>query len=106
MQINEYREVRDYLENLIDNEEKKFFSRDTENFYKKYKVEFYPIAMTNACDEVFFLVLRFKEYGIYFNDVEEVFGICEIHDNKCINGAEFFDNLAPTIGKLMDFDSL
>ena len=40
-----------------------------------------------------------EDYGIYFNDIEECFGICKIENNECYKCAEFYDNLAPTVRK-------
>lgn len=101
MKISEYGEVKKYLFNLM-KEEENSFKKSIEIFYNKYKIEFRSVYIQNFYDENFFLVLEYGNYGIYFNDIEESYGICKLHNNDCILYAEFFDNLSPTIQKLMN----
>jgi len=95
-------EVEKYLCNLIEKEEK-LFNKNIKQFYYEYKIVFTPIFFPTFYKENFFLVLKFKNFGIYYNDIEEDFGICRIDNDECVKYAEFFDDLTPTIQKFKDF---
>ncbi len=90
------------LKNEI-NEEEKYFNNNIKQFYNEYKIVFTPIYFPSFYKENFFLVLKFKNFGIYHNDIEENFGICRIDNNECIKYAEFFDDITPTIQKFKNF---
>jgi len=87
------------LTDLLQIEENQFFQDDEEKiFYLTHKI---PLKSYHfiADDEPFYLVFQIGMYGIYFNDIEETFGICKIVNNQCNDSAEFFDYLAPTVRK-------
>jgi len=99
MRQNEIESIRLFLTDLLKIEENQFFKDDEEKiFYLTHKI---PLKSYHfiADDEPFYLVFQIGTHGIYFNDIEETFGICKIVNNQCNNSAEFFDYLAPTVRK-------
>lgn len=98
---NEINEVEIYLNNLIKIEEKSF-DKNIKQFYDENKIHFILISFPSFYKEDFFLILKFLDYGIYYNDIEDTFGICKINNNQCLKYAEFFDDLSPTIQKFKD----
>ncbi len=88
------------LTNLLKEEENLYFQNDEEKlFYLTYKIPFISYRFTQIYNEPFYIIFQMEDYGIYFNDIEETFGICKIENNECHKCAEFYDNLAPTVRK-------
>ena len=98
---NEIDEIKQYLSNLI-KKEKDYFDEGIKRFFDKYKID-YTLIYFPFYKENFYLILKFKNYGIYFNDIEEYFGICKIYNNECQKYADIDDNLSTTIKKLIEF---
>jgi len=99
MHKNEQNNIEKYLNKHLMNEENCLFNEDVKIFYNHNKIKFELINFSNFYQEDFFIILKIDKYAIYFNDVEECFGICEIKKNECIKYADFFDTLAPTVQK-------
>jgi len=99
MCLDEINEVKEYLIKIIE-KEKLIFDKRELSFYYKNKINFIPIFFENFYDEYFFVILKFNKFYIYYNDIEEIFGICEINNGKVVTSMEFFDDLYPTIKKL------
>ena len=95
--------IIDYINQLIIKEESSF-SIKVRNFWSKYCCKPSKIHFKIE-EEYFYIVLRYKNFAIYFNDIEEVFGICILDKDICTKNAEFYDNLNPTILKLLEIDS-
>ena len=88
------------LTDLLKEEENLYFQNDEEKlFYLTYKIPFVSYQFTQIYNETFYIIFQMEDYGIYFNDIEETFGICKIENNECCKYAEFYDNLAPTVRK-------
>jgi len=100
MYKSEVNDVKDYLIGLL-KEEEKLLSKGTNKFYNKYSIPIVPINFPTYKED-FYLLLQYLDYGIYFNDVEEFFGICKIKDNQCSKSAEYYDSLNATVIKLME----
>ena len=98
---NEINDVKDYLNNVLKKEEQ-LLNEKTKTFYYKYKIPLIPIFFPIFYKEDFFLILKYLNYGIYYNDIEETFGICKIVNNKCFKYADFSDNLNATINKFQE----
>ena len=100
---NEVDDVKKYLLSLI-KEEEKSLDKDVKNFYIKHKIapKIIKIRYFENTYEPFFLILKFKNYGIYFNDIEETFGICRVTGDNCLEHSEYYDNLKPTLVKFID----
>lgn len=99
MREHETESIKLHLTNLLKIEESKYFENKEEKiFYLEHKVPLIAHYFT-VQNEPFYLIFKTKGYGIYFNDIEEGFGICKIDNEKCKKYAEFFDNLAPTVRK-------
>ena len=105
LRTDEFEEVRSYLNKLLI-KERVLFDADGLAFYDHNRSVYKPILFRNGYNEHFFVILSYKEYGIYFNDIEESFGICKLDGGVCQAYAEYFDNLAPTIHKLMELLNL
>ena len=96
---NEIESMKLVLTDLLQIEENQFFQDDEEKiFYLTHKTPLISYHFV-ADNEPFYLVFQIDKYGIYFNDIEETFGICKIVNNECNDSAEFFDYLAPTVRK-------
>ncbi|SFV57757.1 hypothetical protein MNB_SV-3-1396 [hydrothermal vent metagenome] len=100
MRKNEIETVKLFLIDLLKIEENQYFKNNEEKiFYLKHKVSFTPYNFT-FYDEPFYIICQINNWGIYYNDIEETFGICKIVNNECNESVEFFDNLAPTVRKI------
>jgi len=75
MYNNEREEVREYLKGIMQNEIDMLTDKNKEK-YKKYMIEFKPVYSLDN-NEYFYLVAQNGEKGVYFNDIEESFGIFE-----------------------------
>jgi hypothetical protein len=98
MQKYEFDDVKIYLKNILLEEE-----MESENivFFKENFVDFIPLEFNYLGNsEFFFIIIKIDEYAIYFNDIEEDFGICKIYNQKCTEYAEYYSYLNPTISKL------
>ena len=93
--------VLSYLKTVL-NKEEKLLDKRVKNFYSKYRINITPIFFSVMYKENFYLLLKYLDYGIYFNDIENSFGICKIKDNKCVKYAEFFDSLNATLIKFQE----
>lgn len=100
MYKSEINDVKDYLIGLLQ-EEEKLLSKEANKFYNKYSIPIIPIYCPTYKED-FYLLLQYLDYGIYFNDVEEFFGICKIKNNQCLKNAEFYDSLNATVMKFME----
>ena len=99
---NAEEETKKYLTDLLRKEENIIEQRFLE-FYKKYKIQPFPISFKDSKEDFLLLLNYNNKLGIYFNDIEEFFGICRIKDNVCYDNSEFYDSLNPTIQKLFEF---
>ena len=96
---DEIETIKLYLTDLLKIEENKYFQDNTEKiYYLTHKIPLVAYHFT-ADNEPFYILLQVDNYAIYFNDIEECFGICKIDNNECDKAAEFFDYLAPTVRK-------
>lgn len=97
---NEIEITKSQLTDLLKLEEHLYFKDDEEKiFYLTHKIPFISYLFTQIDNEPFYIIFQMEDYGIYFNDIEECFGICKIENNECYKCAEFYDNLAPTVRK-------
>ncbi len=101
MHTSDFNDVQQYLDTIIA-DGKRLFNLETLSFYEKNKIPYSPILFDGFYDEYFYLVFSYKEFGIYFNDIEETFGICKLDGNSCQKYIEFFDDLAPTVQKFQN----
>jgi hypothetical protein len=102
MKNNEEKEVEEYLKKLI-SKELSFFDDDKLEFYSMCKINFKKARFERYPNEKFFVLMMHSKYGIYFNDIEEGFGICKFFNEKCIMHAEFSnDTLYGTIERFQE----
>lgn len=99
MYKNEFNIIKKYLPGII-NEEKYLLTNENIKKFQKYIIEIYPIFSKDD-DEYFYLIARNIDRGIYFNDVEEQFGICDITiDNECQSCEEYDGSLNSVLSRL------
>jgi len=97
MRQNEIESTKLFLTDLLKVEENQYFKDEEEKiFYLTHKV---PLTSYNFTfyDEPFYIIFQINNWSIYYNDIEETFGISKIVNNQCNESVEFFDNLAPTV---------
>ena len=89
MRKNEIKSISIYLKNIIEGEEKGIISK-YKLFYEKNKiVPKEKLFIYLGEEEYFFILLKDKGYGIYFNDIEEGFGVCKLDNDPITIYAEF-----------------
>jgi coproporphyrinogen III oxidase len=99
MYKNEFNIIKKYLQEII-NEEKHLLTSENTKKFQKYNIEFYPIFSKDD-NEYFYLVARNIDRGIYFNDIEEQFGICDITaDNECQSCEEYDGSLNSVLSRV------
>ena len=101
MQQNEIKSVESYLKKLLEKEQKGI-EKKYQSFYerKRIKPKIYTVNYLDA-KEYFYVILKDKKYGIYFNDIEETFGVCKINNRLIENYAEFSnDSLNGALSKM------
>jgi len=99
---NEIEIVKSFLTNLLITEENQYFKDDEEKeFYLAHKIPMKTYIFT-FYDEPLYIIFQIDDWCIYYNDIEESFGISKIVDNKCYESIEFSDNLAPTVRKFKE----
>jgi len=99
---NERDSLTEYLNQLLKNEEKVMDDKIKE-FYYKYKISLTSFYFPILYQEDFYLLFRYLDYGIYYNDIEECFGICKIENRLCFKHADFFESLYPTLKKFKEY---
>jgi len=104
MITNESDEIKKYLDVII-LKNQTLFNQTTLKFYETNKIPYVAIFFAKFYKEYFYLILSYQQFGIYFNDIEETFGICKVDNNICNQYIEFFDDLAPTVQKFQDLVS-
>ena len=99
MTKNKFQIVNTYLKEVLKTEETMYFKdREEKDFYFLHKIIPTPYLFTDFYHEHFYVIFQIDRYGIYYNDIEEDFGICKIESGQCNLNAEFCDaNLAPTV---------
>ena len=93
-------DVRLYLDKKI-LAEKQSIVEEYELFYEKYRIN--PVIRSFlylGSEEYFFVILKYQGYGIYFNDIEEEFGVCRLNHNPIDEYAEFDGSLNGTVVRL------
>ena len=102
MYLNEIDEVQNFLNKEIEKEEK-YMSTKNYIFFKKNKLSPYKIIECNAIkgNEYCFLILVFNNKGIFFDDIESDFGLCNVKlQNKCSDFRVFDGTLNGVLEKL------
>ena len=91
--------IKKYLPDIIE-EEKTLLTDENIKKFKLYIIE-YSLIYSKEDNEYFFLIARNGNRGIYFNDIEEEFGICDITvDNECQSCEEYDGSLNSVLNKL------
>ena len=101
MREEDHNQINDYLKETIKNE-LWGFTKELKKYYNDYKINPKRVFFEGFYNEEFYCILKYREYCIYFNDIEETFGICKIKNNICKYYAEFYDMLLPTIIKFRE----
>ena len=84
--------IRLYLNDIILDEQQNIIEK-YKSFYEKNRIN--PVMqpfLYMDIDEYFFIILEYQGYGVYFNDIEEGFGVCRLNHNLIDEYAEFANN--------------
>ena len=94
--------VKSFLTDLLIIEENQYFKDNEEKeFYLTHKIPMSTYVFT-FYNEPHYIIFQIDDWCIYYNDIEESFGISKIVNNKCYETIEFSDNLAPTVRKFKE----
>ncbi len=99
MTKDEFQVTNSNLKEVLKTEENMYFKdKEERNFYFAHKIDPTPYLFTNFYHEYFYVIFQIDDYAIYYNDIEEDFGVCKIESDQCDLNTEFCDaNLAPTV---------